>query len=74
MNKRSATMFKEEREEAGLEWAMPGDAAQARPNLGSAADGAVSRRMPFALRDIRVRKFGAVVADRVCRFCAKRAA
>jgi predicted hydrocarbon binding protein len=58
-------MFKEEREDAKFEWAMLGDVAQGRPNLGPKTEVAVYRLMQFTLRDTLIKEFGVAAANRV---------
>jgi hypothetical protein len=58
-------MFKEERDDLQFNWAMLGDIATGRPNLGTTVDVAVYRLMQFTLRDVLIRKYGVDEADRI---------
>jgi uncharacterized protein len=57
-------VFKEERSGSMFHWAMLGDIAEGRPNLGQSTTVAVYRLMQFTLRDVLIRQFGADAADR----------
>ncbi len=58
-------MFREERKDSLFAWAMLGDVAEGRPNLGQTTDVAVYRLMQFTLRDTLIREFGVEAADRI---------
>jgi predicted hydrocarbon binding protein len=58
-------MFKEERDESHFQWAMLGEVAEGRPNLGQLTDVSVYRLMQFTLRDVLIKEYGVEAADRV---------
>lgn len=58
-------MFKEEREELMFDWGMLGDVAEGRPNLGSDMNVNVYRLMQFTLRDVIIKHFDTVTADKI---------
>ncbi|MEI6875236.1 MAG: 4-vinyl reductase, partial [Spirochaetota bacterium] len=58
-------MFKENRENSQFEWAMLGDIAGGRPNLGAGMDVAVYRLMQFTIRDTLIARYDPETADRI---------
>jgi predicted hydrocarbon binding protein len=58
-------VFTEERTQTQFDWAMLGDIAVGRPNLGPTTQVAVYRLMQFTLRDTLIKEYGVAAADRV---------
>ena len=58
-------MFKEERDEAMIDWSMLGDIDLGRPNLGTNMPVAVYRLMQFTLRDTMIQIMGVEKADEI---------
>ncbi|MBU0926514.1 MAG: 4-vinyl reductase [Spirochaetes bacterium] len=58
-------MFNEDRDYSAFDWAMLGDIAKGRPNLGQGMDVVVYRLMQFTLRDALIAEFDPGTADRI---------
>ena len=66
-------MFKEERDETLFDWSMLGDVKTGRHNLGGTMDVTVYRLMQFTLRDVLIKEYGVVEADRIFFVAGKKA-